>query len=48
MYLPWQLTDGFLRCIPYQFGLAYLLLGAIVLLLSFTAASRREPPPAHG
>jgi AGZA family xanthine/uracil permease-like MFS transporter len=40
MYLPWLIADGFQRCIPYQFGLAYLVLAGIVLLLSFTAESR--------
>jgi len=43
MYLPWQIDDGFLRAIPFQFGLAYLLLAVLVLLLSFTGAARSAP-----
>jgi hypothetical protein len=35
MYLPWTLT-GIARQIPYQFAGAYLALGVMVLLLSFS------------
>jgi adenine/guanine/hypoxanthine permease len=49
MYLPWQIADGFQRCIPYQLGLAYLVLGGLFLVLSFTAAAREpaDPDPAE-
>ena len=45
MYLPWNLTMT-ARQIPYQFTLAYTLLAAFFLLLSFTKESR-EPATAH-
>jgi AGZA family xanthine/uracil permease-like MFS transporter len=34
-YLPWRIDDGFLRCIPYQLALSYLILAGVLLLLSF-------------
>ncbi len=43
MYFPWQLS-GLAQQIPYQFALAYILLGITLLLLSKTSASR-EPVP---
>jgi AGZA family xanthine/uracil permease-like MFS transporter len=39
MYLPW-LLPGLARQIPYQFALAYLVLGLMMLALSMTKASR--------
>jgi AGZA family xanthine/uracil permease-like MFS transporter len=44
MYLPWTLADPRLRTIPYQFGLGYLVLAVLFLLLGLTRESR-EPPP---
>jgi AGZA family xanthine/uracil permease-like MFS transporter len=35
MYLPWRLASPLQRAIPYQFATAYLVLAAIILLLSF-------------
>lgn len=43
-YLPWRLDEPFARAIPYQFGLGYVVLAALVLLLSLSKESR-EPPP---
>ena len=42
MYLPWTLT-GLARAVPYQFALAYAVFAALLLLLSFSQASK-EPP----
>ncbi len=42
MYLPWRLT-GLARAVPYQFALAYAVFAALLLLLSFSQASK-EPP----
>lgn len=39
MYLPW-LLPGLARQIPYQFALAYFVLGMMMLALSMTRASR--------
>jgi AGZA family xanthine/uracil permease-like MFS transporter len=39
MYLPWKLT-GFSQQIPYQFALAYTVLGLMILLLSMTKESK--------
>ncbi len=39
MYLPWEL-GGLARQIPYQFGLAYLVLAVLLLLLARTKESR--------
>jgi AGZA family xanthine/uracil permease-like MFS transporter len=44
MYLPWTLADPRLRAIPYQFGVGYLLLAVMFLLLGFTRESREAPP----
>ena len=41
MYLPWKL-EGLARQIPYQFSLAYLLLAAFFLIMSWTKESK-EP-----
>ncbi len=35
MYFPWLIEDPLQHVIPFQFGLSYLLLGAMVMLLSF-------------
>jgi adenine/guanine/hypoxanthine permease len=43
MYFPWHLS-GLAQQIPYQFTMAYLVLAALLLLLSKTVASR-EPMP---
>jgi adenine/guanine/hypoxanthine permease len=43
MVLPWRIVDPFQRAIPFQLGLAYLALAALILLLSFTAASKEAP-----
>jgi AGZA family xanthine/uracil permease-like MFS transporter len=43
MYVPWSLP-GLARRIPYQFTTAYLVLAAMLVVLSFTEASR-EPAP---
>ncbi|MFH1176592.1 MAG: hypothetical protein V1750_04220 [Acidobacteriota bacterium] len=43
MYLPWSLAEPLARAIPYQFTSAYLVLAALLLLLSFTRAAK-EPP----
>jgi AGZA family xanthine/uracil permease-like MFS transporter len=54
LYLPWKLTVPLQRAIPYQFALAYLVLAALILALSFTRASREpaeeefEPPLVVG
>jgi AGZA family xanthine/uracil permease-like MFS transporter len=48
MYLPWHLT-GLERAVPYQFGLAYTVFAALLLLLSFTKTGQ-EPAgggPSH-
>lgn len=39
MYLPWNLPEV-IRSVPYQFALGYLVLGIIILLLSFTKESQ--------
>jgi AGZA family xanthine/uracil permease-like MFS transporter len=44
MYLPWLIKDGFQRAIPYQFGLAYLILAGVILLLSLSRT--RDPEQA--
>lgn len=45
MYLPWQLTEPLARAVPYQFATAYLVLAALLLVLSFTRGAK-EPPAA--
>ena len=45
MYLPWML-DEYMRKIPYQFTVAYVAFGVMLLLFSFTKESR-EPMPEH-
>ena len=44
MYLPWRLAAPLQRAVPYQFGLAYLVLAAMLLLFSLSRESK-EPPP---
>lgn len=39
MYLPWHL-EGIAQQIPYQFSLGYIILAAMILLLSFTKESK--------
>ena len=43
MYLPWSLPNAAQR-IPYQFTSAYLVLAAILVVLSFTKESREAAP----
>ena len=43
VYLPWLLT-GAAQSVPYQFSLAYLALGGLIFLLSFTKEGN-EPAP---
>lgn len=43
-YLPWSLAAPLARAVPYQFALGYVVLAALVLLLSRTRASRETPP----
>jgi len=45
MYLPWSLASPLQRAIPYQFTMAYVVLGIMLLLLSLSKESR-EPVPA--
>lgn len=45
MYLPWNL--GVESRIPYEFSMAYLVLGLLFFVLSFTPESK-EPPSEHG
>ena len=45
MYLSWTL-DGFAQKIPYQFAVAYVAYGVMLLLFSYTKESR-EPLPDH-
>ena len=45
MHLPWTL-DGFMQKIPYQFAVAYVAFGVMLLLFSYTTESR-EPLPEH-
>jgi hypothetical protein len=47
MYLPWLIEDSFLRAVPFQLGLSYLLLGGLVLLLSLVKSSRQARPTEH-
>jgi AGZA family xanthine/uracil permease-like MFS transporter len=48
MYLPWTLADPLARAVPYQFALGYLVLAALVLLLSLSRESREAPPADLG
>ena len=48
MYLPWTLADPLARTVPYQFALGYLVLAALVLLLSLSRESREAPPEDLG
>jgi adenine/guanine/hypoxanthine permease len=48
VYLPWTLAEPLQRAIPYQFGLGYLVLAVLLLLLSRTKESREAPPPDLG
>ncbi len=45
MYLPWELGPE--SRIPYEFAMAYLVLGLLFFVLSFTKESK-EPPSEHG
>lgn len=45
MYAPWTLAEPLVR-VPYQFTAAYLVMAAMMFLLSFTRESK-EPPPAE-
>lgn len=45
MYWPWNLPEP-ARQVPYQFALGYVVLAAMMFLLSFTKESR-EAPTAH-
>lgn len=45
MYLPWRLTEPLARAVPYQFATGYLVLAALLLVLSFTQGAK-EPPAA--
>jgi adenine/guanine/hypoxanthine permease len=42
MYLPWQLT-GLARQIPFQFTMAYGVLALLLIIFSFTEASKEAP-----
>jgi AGZA family xanthine/uracil permease-like MFS transporter len=44
IYLPWSLASPLQRAIPYQFGLAYLVLALMLVALSFSKESK-EPLP---
>jgi AGZA family xanthine/uracil permease-like MFS transporter len=49
MYLPWTLPEGLTRTVAYQFALGYVVLAALVLLLSLSRESGEDPPPLdHG
>ncbi|HSB61538.1 MAG TPA: hypothetical protein VLI67_07445 [Vicinamibacteria bacterium] len=48
MYLPWMLDDPLARAIPYQFGLGYLTLAVLMLLLSLSKESKEPPPEDMG
>jgi AGZA family xanthine/uracil permease-like MFS transporter len=48
LYLPWMLESPLQRAIPYQFGTGYLVLAALVLLLSQTRESREGMAPDLG
>jgi hypothetical protein len=45
MYFPWTL-DALMQKIPYQFAVAYIAFGLMLVLFSFTKESR-EPMPEH-
>jgi AGZA family xanthine/uracil permease-like MFS transporter len=45
MYFPWTL-EPFLQKIPFQFAIAYIAFGVMLVLLSLTKESR-EPVPEH-
>lgn len=47
MALPWTLADASARAVSYQFSIAYLVLAAIVLALSFTPESTAPPVAGH-
>ena len=40
MYLPWKLASAIQRSVPYQFAAAYVVLAAMLFLLSFTRGAR--------
>ena len=42
VYLPWNLATPLLRSIPYQFAAGYVVLAAIILLLSIRPARTAE------
>ncbi len=43
VYLPWNLATPLLRSIPYQFATGYIVLAALILLLSIRPARTAEP-----
>lgn len=45
MYLPWRLAEPLARAVPYQFATGYLVLAALLFVLSFTSGAK-EPPAA--
>ncbi len=44
VYLPWLLTDTAWQ-IPYQFSLSYLVLAALIFVLSYTRGGKEPPIP---
>jgi AGZA family xanthine/uracil permease-like MFS transporter len=42
VYLPWNLATPLLRSIPYQFATGYIVLAALILLLSIQSAKSAE------
>jgi AGZA family xanthine/uracil permease-like MFS transporter len=47
MYFPWRIEDLFQHAIPFQFALSYLLLGGVVMLLSFLIKPDKLAEPEH-
>jgi len=48
VYLPWTLPEPLQRAIPNQFGLGYLVLALLMLVLARTKESREAPPAELG
>lgn len=46
MYLPWELS-GIAKQIPYQFAVAYMILGLFLFLMSWTKESREPISPMN-
>jgi adenine/guanine/hypoxanthine permease len=44
MYFPWRIEDTFQRAIPFQFGLAYLVLAGVILVLSLISTPQERFP----